>query len=84
MVTNTSFSAQGEWLTEEHDVPPWSDSGRRQTAYAIVVSSIITWLLAQTTQNSGRGLYIETEGTSTLNGVGVLELAFGDVWYCTC
>lgn len=51
----------------------------------MVLSPINTWLLAQTTQKRGRGLYMEeTGGASVSDGAGALELAFGDVWYCTC
>lgn len=50
----------------------------------VEASPIITWLLAQTTQNSGRSLYIEGGDTSLFSGAGALEPAFADVWYCTC
>lgn len=57
--------------------------GRRQSAYPRGIS-IITWLLAQTTQKSGRGLYTEGAGASFVDSAGVLELTSDGAWYCTC
>lgn len=79
LVSKPRFSCRDDYLLK--DVMPLHgtilDDVRQ--FIPVVVSPIITWLLAQTTQNSGRDLYIAPEGaSSSFDGAMALESTSGD------